>query len=125
VSATTSKHVRDWIDVRAELDDPKKAPRDALFLTQKGHAIKTTGIYHLVTKTIGRALSDSSTLLSHTGAQTLRNTRLVAWLNNGVPGHEVIRRAGFKDGKSFRGIREHIDPSVMPRLEPRHRQEPD
>lgn len=125
VSATTSKHVRDWIDVRAELDDPKKAPRDALFLTQKGHAIKTTGIYHLVTKTIGRALSDPSTLLSHTGAQTLRNTRLVAWLNNGVPMHEVIRRAGFKDGKSFRGIREHIDPSVMPPLEPRHQREPD
>jgi site-specific recombinase XerD len=124
VSAPTSKHVRDWIDVRSELDDPKKAPRGALFLTQKGHAIKTTGIYHLVTETIGRALSGSA-LLSHTGAQTLRNTRLVAWLNNGVPVHEVIRRAGFKDEKSFRGIREHIDPSVMPPLEPRHRQEPD
>ena len=125
VSATTSKHVRDWIDVRSELDDPKKAPRDALFLTQKGNAMKTTGIYHLVTETIGRALSDRSTLLSHTGAQTLRNTRLVAWLNNGVPVHEVIRRAGFKDVKSFRGIREHIDPSVMPPLEPRHQREPD
>ena len=119
LSSITSKHLRDWLDDRAELPEPKNGHKDALFLTQKGNSITTTGIYHLVSATIARALVEHDTLLSHTGAQAIRNTRLIQWLNDGVPMFEVVRRAGFKDVKSFRGIREHIDPSVMPALKPR------
>lgn len=119
LGTAASKYLRDWIDVRSDLNEPKNEPKDAVFLTQKGNRIVPTGIYHLTSETISKALVGHDALLSHTGPQVLRNTRLTQWLNNGVPMPEVIRRAGFKDVKSFRGIREHIDPSVMPEIKTR------
>lgn len=125
LGSEASNALREWIDVRRELPEPSGEPSNALFVTQKGFGVKTGGVYHLVSKTVHQALKDRSPLPSHAGAQVIRNTRLVMWLNGGVPLGEVVRRAGFKDWKSFRGLREHIDPSVPPELKAREGVLPD
>ena len=48
----------------------------------------------------------------HIGPQVLRNTRIVLWLNDGVAQADVVRLAGFKDAKSFRGLQRHLSSRV-------------
>ena len=43
------------------------------------------------------------------GPQILRNTRLVFWLNEGVPAAEVALRAGLKNIKGLYHLREHVN----------------
>lgn len=83
--------------------------RDALFTTQKRGPIRPTGVYHVVDQTVRMALTEGAVIPSHTGAQRLRNTRIVQWVNEGVDIDEVVRRAGLKDRKSLRGLALHIE----------------
>lgn len=103
-----SRDISAWIRIRATLPPLKRGPQDALFTTQKSGPLRTTGVYHIVNQTIQRALAEEAPLHMHTGAQMLRNTRIVQWLNQGHPPHEVAARVGLKDTKSFRGLRRHI-----------------
>ena len=46
------------------------------------------------------------------GPQILRNTRLVMWLNEGVPASQVAVWAGLKNVKGLYHLREHLNPEV-------------
>lgn len=81
---------------------------DALFTTQKRGPIRPSGVYHIVDKTIRMALAEGKSMSTHTGAQRLRNTRIVQWVNSGVSIDEVVRRSGLKDGRSLRGLAGHL-----------------
>lgn len=46
------------------------------------------------------------------GPQILRNTRLVMWLNDGVPANQVAVWAGLKNVKGLYHLREHLNPEI-------------
>lgn len=106
--------MRRWIELRRSMSSPAGS-EGALFVTQAGRALSPRAVLRLVSTTVRKAFADHSLALpDHIGAQVLRNTRIVLWLHEGVEMDEVVRRAGFKDLKSFRGLRAHIDPSTFP-----------
>lgn len=106
-----SDALKRWLEVRARIS-LKREPADALFTTQKHGAMRPSGVYHVVNQIIHKATGDGTALSTHTGAQRLRNTRIVQWLNSGMEPGEVAKRAGLKDKKSFRGLERHINPDV-------------
>lgn len=105
-----SVEMRKWMELRRGMHARAGVPEDLLFLSIHGRAMSPRLIYHLVVGTVTRAFeSHGYDMPNHLGAQVLRNSRLVMWLNEGVPMDEVVRRAGFKDFRSFRGLLRHID----------------
>lgn len=50
------------------------------------------------------------------GPQIVRNTRLIRWLNEGRPPAEVAVWAGLKDVKSFRHLRQAVNPEISAHL---------
>ena len=110
--------MRKWMEPRAGVA-LRRGDGAPVFLTQKGVPISPRAVFHLVASTVSRAFSlHYIDLPNHIGAQVLRNSRLVMWLNAGMPIDEVVYRAGFKDAKSFRGLRAHIVQSVIPPVKP-------
>lgn len=111
--------MRKWIEARSGVV-LRRGDGAPVFLTQKGMPMSPRAVFHLVASTVARAFPlHHIELPNHIGAQVLRNSRLVLWLNEGMPVDEVVSRAGFKDAKSFRRLRSHIDPSVIPPITPR------
>lgn len=108
LSDQTTKAMSDWLAARPKMKI--RGPKNGtLFTTQKRGPIRPPGIYHIVDQTVRAALAEGAALPSHTGAQRLRNTRIVHWLNSGLDAVKVHRMAGFKDERSFRGLVRHIN----------------
>ena len=103
----TSEALSTWLGTRTKIQ-AHGIFADALFTTQKRGPIRPSGVYHIVDKTIRTALADGKAMSTHTGAQRLRNTRIVQWANSGVSIDEVARRSGLKDERSLRGLARHI-----------------
>lgn len=109
---TTSVAVRRWLEVRASLHLHHAHIKDSpVFVSQKGRPMSPRAVFHLVAGFVRRAFAlHHIELPNHIGAQVLRNTRIVMWLNQGMLVHEVVYRAGFKNAKSFRGLQRHLVP---------------
>lgn len=105
-----SVELRKWMELRRGMHARAGVQEDLLFLSIHGRPMSPRLIYHLVVGTVTRAFqSHGYDMPNHLGAQVLRNSRLVMWLNEGMSMDEVVRRAGFKDFRSFRGLLRHID----------------
>lgn len=94
-----------WLEARkstgSQLDD--------VFITQRQEPMAGRVLFHLVAKAITASAELSGMPVpGHVGAQVLRNTCIVQWLNSGMEEGQVVMLAGFKDAKSFRGLRRHI-----------------
>ena len=110
-----------WLAVR---DDAASSPQvEFLFCTTRRNArnpnAKPPGqmtpvtLLDLVRTLIEKAARESNQPLpARLGPQILRNTRLVMWLNAGVPASTVAVWAGLKNIKGLYHLRDHLNPEV-------------
>lgn len=109
LNARTTTALQKWTALRVKIATKPTVKGDPLFLTERRVGISPRVVFHLVASTVSNAFTIAGLDLPlHLGPQVLRNSRIVFWLNSGMPASEVVQRAGFKDTKSFRGLREHI-----------------
>lgn len=109
LNARTTIALKKWVNLRVNISTKPTVKGDPLFLTERRVGISPRVVFHLVASTVSNAFRAAGLDLPlHLGPQVLRNSRIVFWLNSGMPASEVVQRAGFKDAKSFRGLREHI-----------------
>lgn len=84
-----------------------------VFLTQSLLPMSRRPLFHLVSKTIIAGAKESGLPSpGHLGPQVLRNSRLILWIKEGRPIAEVATMAGYKDARSFRGLRRHLPSTV-------------
>lgn len=110
------EHVREsllaWI-ARRSLMMQKKAASNALFCTLRRGPMSPDNLFVLVRELITQAaMASGQPLPPRLGPQIVRNTRLVAWLNQGVPASQVAVWAGLKNIKGLYHLREHMNPEV-------------
>lgn len=104
-----SKAVKDWMAHRRDMQVAQQH-QSKVFISQRGVPMAPRAVFHLVSTTVNRGFtSEHLDLPNHIGAQVLRNTRLVMWMKAGVDPDEVVRRAGYKDVRSFRGLVRHLN----------------
>ena len=107
--AAVSKIMRRWLEVRETVPGHSAW----LFFGAKSHILNGTrersplsrkSIFFLVAAAIKAHLpanSFASSVLSHTGGETLRNSVLARWLEDGVSLEEVMRRAGVAETRAI------------------------
>ncbi len=102
--------LRRWLTERKVLTELKEFKNpDLVFVTTHYRALGGRTLFSLVAGTITRGFQAAGfDLPQHIGPQVLRNSRIVEWVREGIPLQEVCRRAGFKDHRSLRGLREHL-----------------
>lgn len=115
IGARAAGHLRAWLDARAQQPWAADGDSDQVFVTQKGYPMSSRPLFHLVATTViaAHARADLNVPL-HVGPAVLRNTRIVRWINAGIPIEEVARRAGHKDHRSFRLLKPHISGVKLP-----------
>ena len=108
-----SSSLRAWLDVRSYV--AKAADQKSLFCsrTNKAEPITSTQLINIVTELLKRASAVSGhPLPPRMGPQIVRNTRLVMWINEGVPPSQVAVWAGLKDARGLYHLRQHINPNI-------------
>lgn len=106
--------LREWLEVRQRRSSVNCEGKDHVFVTQKGFPMSSRPLFHLVATTVVAAHKRGGLEIpAHVGPAVLRNTRIVKWLNAGVDATEVSRRAGHKDTRSLRCLRQHIRKDVL------------
>lgn len=122
LGVAASLELRKWIEIRLRTPPLPSTDPGLVFITNRGRPMSSRMFFEQVSNTVIRGLRDGGfPLPQHIGPQVLRNSCIVMWLNAGVPVEEVCRRAGFKDFRSLRGLRRHINPGVLPVPTPRRR----
>lgn len=107
-----STELRMWLELRQGTPVQPSTDPGLVFITNRGRPMSSRMLFEQVSNTVIRGLRDGGLdLPQHIGPQVLRNSRIVMWLNAGVPVEEVCRRAGFKDFRSLRGLRRHLTSS--------------
>ena len=107
--------MRRWLEMRKGMKEAPNTPPGLVFLTNRGSAMSRMTLFGIVSATVSRGLRDGGFALPlHIGPHVLRNSRIVMWINEGLPIDEACRRAGVKDFRSLRGLRRHIHPSALP-----------
>lgn len=110
-----SIELRQWMEERLRITPHPATDPELVFITNQGRPMSGRTLFRLVSTTVTRGMHDGGfPMPQHIGPQVLRNSRIVTWLNEGVPVEEVCQRAGFKDYRSLRGLRRHINPGVLP-----------
>jgi site-specific recombinase XerD len=104
----TSKAVHDWMEVR-NLSGTSSNSR-LLLGDSYGVEITAKGLYNICQAHIEKGLTGVTLL--HAGPNTLRNTCISIWLNQGTPVGEVMRRCGLKDAGILTRLGDHINPTV-------------
>jgi integrase len=105
LNVLASTALQAWMTMRGE---PEFSNQPA-FVTKHDTKLAGRVLFHLVSKVIAASAKKAMLPMPvHVGAQVLRNTRIVLWLNDGLNQSEVVGLAGYKDAKSFRGLRRHI-----------------
>lgn len=115
LGALASGSLRTWLDCRPHMKSPAR-PRDEqpVFLTAKGRGVTARVLFPVVVAAVDHGFKALNLELpNHLGPQVLRNSRLAQWLNDGVSLATVIKRAGFKDRNSLRGLLLHLNPEVL------------
>ena len=109
LSELASTALANWLKIRHSID----FAIDAVFVTQQHEPLSSRPLFHLVSKTVAAsAVAAKLPVPYHVGPQVLRNTRIVLWLNEGLESSDVVKLAGYKDAKSFRGLLRHIQVRV-------------
>ena len=113
-----SSALRQWMLERSTVSVRNPAHAQSLFVTKKGYPMSPRALFHLAAKTITRAfVANGVEVPNHIGPATLRNTRIVMWLNDGVPVEKVLAMSGYKDFRSLRCLRSHVH-SPLAKLPP-------
>ncbi|WP_170094871.1 tyrosine-type recombinase/integrase [Simplicispira suum] len=100
-----------WLNIRPSF--PKAQTHAILFCTARNPTMSADNLFALVKAIMKQAAAVSGTAMPvRMGPQVVRNTRLVRWLEEGVPAAEVAMRAGLKNIKGLHHLRTHLNPEI-------------
>lgn len=102
----TGAALHDWLEVR-RMGEASPAARLIVGSVQ-GAAITPKGLYNLCQAHMARCLVGLD--IAQMGPNTLRNTCISGWLNQGVPLGEILRRCGLKDEQVLIRLQKHLHP---------------
>jgi len=109
LDARTRAALHDWLEVRRM---GKAGPADRLIVgSAEGAAITPKSLYNLCQAHMARCLVGFD--IGQMGPNTLRNTCISCWLNQGVPLNEILRRCGLKDEQVLIRLQKHLNPVVV------------
>ncbi len=104
----TSAALRDWLEVRRI---GQASPNDRLLVGgANGAALSPKGLYNICQAHMARSLPGIE--IAQMGPNTLRNTCISLWINQGVPLCEVLRRCGLLDPGVLTRLQRHVNPVV-------------
>lgn len=105
----TSKALYDWLEVRLLA---KPGSEGKLVLGEStGTGLTAKGLYNICHAHFKKCIHGADEIL-HLGPNTLRNTCISIWRNQGVADAEILRRCGFKDAGALRRLQIHFNPRV-------------
>ena len=108
LDSLTGEALADWLEVRAV---GIAGPDDRLMVgSARGAAITPMGLYGMCQVHMARCLEGYD--IAQMGPNTLRNTCIVRWLNQGVALPEILRRCGLKDTELVIRLQRHLLPEV-------------
>lgn len=112
--------LEDWLAIRPRV--ASKPEVESLFCTNRaasrpggkpaGQMTSVTLLLLVRDLLVAAAKTAGQPLPARLGPQILRNTRLVMWLNEGVPASQVAVWAGLKNVKGLYHLREHLNPEI-------------
>ena len=105
----TSKALHDWLEVRL-LTRPATDHKLVLGETTGG-GLTAKGLYNICHRHFVQCIPDAERIL-HLGPNTLRNTCISVWRNQGVPDAEILRRCGLTDAGALRRLQIHFNPRI-------------
>ncbi|UUZ66573.1 site-specific integrase (plasmid) [Polaromonas sp. P1-6] len=105
----TSKAVHDWLEIRKL--ESAQGDRKLVLGDSTGRAITAKGLYNICHAHLQKCLAPANDIL-HLGPNTLRNTCISIWRNQGVTADEILRRCGLKDAGVLARLQNHINPTV-------------
>jgi integrase/recombinase XerC len=107
LDARTSQALQDWLEVRKVDKAGKAAPNDRLIVgASNGSALSPKGLYNICQAHMAKCLQGID--IAQMGPNTLRNTCISLWLNQGVELTEIMRRCGLKDPGVLVRLQKHI-----------------
>lgn len=102
----------DWLGERAGFI-VKTRQESTLFCTRVAQPITMMQYANIIAALLQQAsLASGYPLPARTGPQVVRNTRIVKWLNEGVPPSQVAVWAGLKTSRGLYHLRQHVNPEV-------------
>ena len=108
LDARTSAALRDWLEVRRI---SQASDNDRLLVGgANGTALSPKGLYNICQAHMARCLPGIE--IAQMGPNTLRNTCISIWINQGVPLDEVLRRCGLMDAGVLTRLQRHVNPVV-------------
>ena len=106
----TCEALADWLDVRTT---GNVGPDDRLIVgSARGTAITPMGLYGICQAHMAGCLEGYDDI-AQMGPNTLRNTCITLWLNQGVALPEILRRCGLKDAELLIRLQRHLLPAGM------------
>ncbi|MDQ3061069.1 MAG: site-specific integrase [Pseudomonadota bacterium] len=108
LDAPTSQALHDWLQVRRR--GAGGAQERLIVGDANGTAITPKGLYNIAQAFMARCLPGVQ--IAQAGPNTLRNTCIASWLNQGVPVTEIQRCCGLKDQSVLIRLQQHIHPPV-------------
>lgn len=110
----TSKALHDWLDIRKLA--PSGGDSKLVLGDSTGQSITAKGLYNICHAHLQKCLVPANQIL-HLGPNTLRNTCITIWANQGVQQEEILRRCGLKDAGVLSRLQNHLRPVVYPLAE--------
>lgn len=112
VPAVVAEALARWLTLRT-IQAKTQQGSPLLFCSTRSVAMSPDNLLSLVKALlIDAAARAEQPLPARMGPQIVRNTRLVMWLNEGVPADQVVIRAGLKNTKGLYHLRDHTNPEV-------------
>ena len=106
LDACTSAALRDWLEVRRI---SRTGENDRLLVGgASGVALSPKGLYNICQAHMAKCLPGME--VAQMGPNTLRNTCISGWINQGVPLGEVMRRCGLRDAGVLTRLQRHVNP---------------
>ena len=104
----TTAALRDWLEVRRI---SKAGPDDRLLVGgANGLALSPKGLYNICQAHMAQCLPGME--IVQMGPNTLRNTCISRWINQGILLDEVLRRCGLTDAGVLTRLQRHVNPVV-------------
>ena len=107
LDSATGEALDEWLEVRTL---GNAGPEGRLIVgSARGTAITPMGLYGICQAHMARCLQGND--IAQMGPNTLRNTCIARWLNQGVAFPEILRRCGLKDAELLTRLQRHLLPA--------------